>query len=110
MLLTALAYHLKSRKMSAIEESATTLSPTCRLPTEYHRSVTESSLEGTQAASLRGTARVRGEYGTVANVRFGKQKAGMHVRFAARCRELRAGSLRCPERNCEDQPVVIPGS
>jgi hypothetical protein len=37
------------------------------------------------------------------------ERPGMHVGFVASCRELRAGSLRGPERK-KGQPVVIPGS
>ena len=48
--------------------------------------------------------------GPVANVRFGKRKAGMHIGLAARCRELRAGSLRCPEETLKGHAVAIPGS
>ena len=46
--------------------------------------------------------------GPVANVRFGKRKAGMHIVFAASCRDLRAGSLRCPKRHRRPRGGEIP--
>jgi hypothetical protein len=96
MFLTVITYHANSRKMSAIEESATTYrrrNPVVCRPND-HRSAVESSPVGniSRQSARDGSRHGYGSMGPVANVRFGKRKVGMHIGFVARCRELRAGS------------------
>ena len=84
MLLTAFTYHLNSRKMSAIDESPTTYrrrNPVVCRPNS-HRSVVEIFPVGNTSRQSAGRARVAsmGAHGAVANVRFGKRKAGMQYR------------------------------
>ena len=90
MLLTALTYHLNSRKMSAIDESATTY---CRRnPCQPQR---DGSCDG---------------YGSMgrAEFRFGKRKAEMHVELRGRFHELGPGSLCAARRDIEGHAAAIP--